>query len=495
MSELEKLQRDLYQKRRNLIIWIQSIAAIVLVIATLFVSIACARTSKETYVYYTEKGGVDYRVYLSDNEFYTEEYLDKNHAYVASLIDHVSADFNYWLKLDSAEANYLYTYEIEGQLLIKDKDSGAALYDPTYPIKSVKEAPKRGSGLSIKETVEIDFHEYDELARRYVNELNLSGVTATFFVRMRVNVLGDSDEFAEESTNQYVVELQIPLLRATVNMKSTATVAQEENKILISDDDTVTVLRVVAIVLAILSVLMIAFLIGFMILSRDKHIDYSKKVKRVLANYRSYVQKITDEFDTTDYQILHVDTVKELLEIRDTLQIPILMYENDDRTCSRFFIVNPCHILYLYEIKVEEEIIIAPDPEPVCESEPELKIIPMEEELEGIDELEIREDETEDGIEVVGVAWPESMKRNKIYRYDPDGEVLNRGDVVLVPTIDKERHREVIREATVVDGNYKIDPSTISSPLKKILRVIRRKMVEIITPDAESLAASAKKKH
>ena len=68
---------------------------------------------------------------------------------------------------------------------------------------------------------------------------------------------------------------------------------------------------------------------------------------------------------------------------------------------------------------------------------------------------------------------------------------MNRGDIVLVPTMDREKKREVIREATVVDGNYKIDPDTLPTPLKKIIKVIKRKMIEIITPNVGAAAESA----
>ena len=45
-----------------------------------------------------------------------------------------------------------------------------------------------------------------------------------------------------------------------------------------------------------------------------------------------------------------------MLEIRDTVQSPLLMYENEDKTCSQFFITTAEKVLYLYEIAVEEEI-------------------------------------------------------------------------------------------------------------------------------------------
>jgi hypothetical protein len=79
------------------------------------------------------------------------------------------------------------------------------------------------------------------------------------------------------------------------------------------------------------------------------------------------------------------------------------------------------------------------------------------------------------GVDVIGVVWPEKPKRNKIYRYDPDGESVSVGDIVIVPTRDAHKNREVIRKAAVAHANHKINPETLSFPLKKILGVLNKK--------------------
>ncbi len=110
---------------------------------------------------------------------------------------------------------------------------------------------------------------------------------------------------------------------------------------------------------------------------------------------------------------------------------------------------------------------LEPEPEP----EPEIEIIESA-------PVEIPEDfpepeSTDVGIEVIDVAWPESMVRNKIYRYDPNGEIVHRGDTVLVPTFDKHRHGEILRTATVINGNYRTQDFPADKVLKKIVRVVR----------------------
>ena len=84
--------------------------------------------------------------------------------------------------------------------------------------------------------------------------------------------------------------------------------------------------------------------------------------------------------------------------------------------------------------------------------------------------------ETEDhpGVDVIGVVWPERPKRNRIYRYDPDGETVEVGDVVIVPTRDVSRGREVVRRAVVAHANHKIAPEEVTHTLKKVIGVLRK---------------------
>jgi hypothetical protein len=63
-------------------------------------------------------------------------------------------------------------------------------------------------------------------------------------------------------------------------------------------------------------------------------------------------------FDETGYQRVNIKTFNEVLNIRDTLQTPILMFENKDKTLTTFIIPTDSKLLYVFEIKVDnyEEI-------------------------------------------------------------------------------------------------------------------------------------------
>jgi len=173
------------------------------------------------------------------------------------------------------------------------------------------------------------------------------------------------------------------------------------------------------------------------------------------------------------------------------------MNENEDKTSTLFVIPTNTKLLYTYEVRVEDydEIYAAEEPEEPEELVVVLEDVPEEEVAEAmstpdidLDEIDFEDtvdEETEDGVEVINVVWPEKEKKNKLYRYDPNGEQVHDGDTVLVPSRDVKQNKDIIRKAAVVHGNHRVDPATIHHPLKKIIAVVKRKAEEALSGKGE----------
>ncbi len=363
MSELEKRQRDQYQIKRKKQITIQMIVAAILILATFATFLPCVIMSKNAYVNYAEDGKANTQVLLADNSFYDEQYLDSDHAYIASLIKTVETNFKYGLVMDADTVDYKYSYTIDATVNVIDKDSKAPIYDPSFVLKEVKDAQSSDRELNISEKLDIDYEHYNKIAEDFVNAFEVKNATAALVVRMNVTVLGECEEFADDKSNNYTVEVNIPLLRQTVKFTTSSTVPTGEQKILACDSELKSVLCVLWRVLGVLSVLMCAWVFIFTVKTRDKHIDYARKVQKLLSNYKSYIHRIENMVSFDGYNVLKVVTFEELLEIGDKLQNPVLMYENEDKTHSSFFIAGCNNIVYLYEIAVEDDEAVETDEE------------------------------------------------------------------------------------------------------------------------------------
>lgn len=588
MSESEKSRRNKYRKNREKWIFAQSLIIVVLSLLVLTSSIVAYRLNKTYYIDYTEGGSIDYNVFLKENEFFEDSYLGKDQSYVASLIDRIMANFNYEMDIDDDDVNYRYSYRINSKLEIIDDTSGVAIFDPVETLVEVNnQAQNSQKRLSIKELVVLNYDEYNNLASKFIETYSLTNVTSNIVVTMEVDVLSDCNAMAGSSVDNFSSELRIPLTTKTVNIKMTSTVPEGEEKMLACTRGAGSeVFKTGAIVFGVADLFFILFLVAFIYLTRTEDITYTARVKKILTQYKSYIQRINNLFNTSGYQVILVNTFDEMLEIRDTIQAPILMHENADKTCAKFIIPTDSKLLYLFEIKIEgfsepepeptpeppapttlvkpnitnvvrpvvKVVVTPPSPAPVAEPEPELEPEPEEEieaeietvveepvveieaepeeapivvaeveeeapEIEEVPEIEeeipemeeelveeileeipmveetivvepameealptvvVVEDpiaEEEPGVDAIDVIWPE--RDHKTYRYDPDGNAVEEGDVVLVPTRDVASDKEVVREAEVARGNYKIDPATLDHPLKKIIGVVKRKAEKV----------------
>ena len=354
MSEREKLQRDNYQRRRKGWIIFQSIIIGLITLILVFGSFTYYKMNKSTYVPYTQSGNVIYKAYLADNAFYEQEYLNGSHAYVASLIEKMTADFDYNLNIAQSDVKFNYSYKIDAQVEVRDKESQMAIYNPIFELVPTKTLKGEGDKITIKDNVELDYKKYNQLAKDFIASYSLDDVESFLIVRMYVDVLGESQNFAENKENNYVIELFVSLNKNTVTPYVVTPANTEEEKVLTLNTNDTQLLKIILLGVILVDLLLVIILVLYERITRDKHIDYARKVKRIVSSYTSYIQKVNNPVTLENYQVLNVDTFTEMLEIRDTLQMPILMFENDDRTNTQFFIVND-RLLYLFEISVRDD--------------------------------------------------------------------------------------------------------------------------------------------
>lgn len=519
MSELEIKRRQEYKRNRRKWTIIQIIAIALLAVIALSSFLVYDRMNRTYYIEYTESSNIDYKVQYKENEFFEEEWLGEDQEYIATLINAISADFNYSLNMDAAGVGFEYTYKIDATLLVADKDSGNPYYKVTENIVPLtNSSARRSNTVEINESVLIDYNKYNNVASEFVKLYSLKNSSSTLIITLDVEVLSSSDKFEQSNENRYSTSLNIPLVKETLGIHLTSSVPESESKVLAySGAENQQFFYITGVTTSIIAVLLALVLVVFLHLTKNEDITYAAKIRKLLSAYGSYIQRMDGDFDSDGYQTVMIKTFNEMLGIRDTIQSPILMTENRDETMTRFLIPTNTKILYTFEIKVDnyDEIYARydePEIDEEVEQEQALQTVEVVEEIEEaiildenvdaediaeamaqpdviLEEIEFEEDDDADfevapeepGVEVIGVVWPERTKKNKVYRYDPNGEKLHEGDMVLVPTRDAARDREVIRKAAVAHANHRVEPEHIKHPLKKIIGVIKRKAEEVLT--------------
>lgn len=341
-------------KRRN-IIFGSICVIIVFFILSFSLFLIYNQKNKDNYVTYDEKSNIDYKVYLKENEFFEKEYLEKSRQYIASLIEYITADFEYNLSFDSDNVEYQYEYRIEANVNVYDKSTNNVLYNKTEEILPTENYSTNEKKVSIKKLVNIDYNQYNDLIYRFVNLYGLDNVESVLTIDMYINTIGSCEKFEENSQNESVMTLSIPLTTQTVAIEISNDLIDTENNVMLCENNKLNyIILAFAILFLIVDIIIIACVVRYEMKTRTADTIYMKKLKKILNNYGSYIQEIKEDFSQKGYQVVKVGTFEDMLEIRDTIRQPILMKQNTEKTCTYFVIPSTSKYLYIYRINLED---------------------------------------------------------------------------------------------------------------------------------------------
>lgn len=331
-------------RKTNIYIWI---AAIVLVLAVSVILLGIYFNKDEvSYIKYRENGNVDYNVLLNKNEYFNNKYLEEGKQYIASLIDNITAEFDYNFELEET-AEYTYDYNIVANVNVIDNNTNKIIYN-------ISDELLNGTGnsidkFSVKENVKIDYNKYNKLINKFVTLYNLNNVTSKLFVSMNVSAEGVTKEFKKEGST---ITLDIPLTTNTFGINVNHNLSNGEQGLIPLNlaDGGSNALLVTAISFLIVAVGLIVGLKKYINVSSTDEEKYNVQMKKILNSYGSYISKVEDDFDMKGYQILKVENFVDLLEIRDTMHIPIILIENKQNLVACFIIPTNNKILYFYSL-------------------------------------------------------------------------------------------------------------------------------------------------
>lgn len=368
---LKRRERRRARYKRRVTINVVAIALVALVIAGLY--IANDRITEATYIEYSESAGVKYSVKIpKDAPFYSQylesfsQYADENgdlwiptdHAYPTMAATLVRITFNYQLEVCSPDVDYEYTYRIVAQPEVVDGATKNKFPLPKTVIEQSDEPIKgvAGSKVDFNKNIEIDYHYYNNIVKSFEEQLEIRNATENLIITMEVEVIGSSEKFENNAENTCVIKVTMPLNENAFDVNySTSSNHCGDCKILCDTADGVKGQLVdIANTLVKVEIALVAILLIGLYISKNKDITYYNKVQRLVNSYRSFIQKVENGFDTTGYQIVVIASFREMLAIRDTIQSPILMSENTDKTKCQFFIPTNTKILYLFEVKVDD---------------------------------------------------------------------------------------------------------------------------------------------
>mgnify|MGYP003301933873 CR=1 FL=1 len=329
---------------------------IILAIVIVILVIMCAAKDEEDTICYKENSRVDYNVYLKENEFYNKTFLKKDNQYIASLIDYIETDFNYELKILKENISYNYSYRVEAEVDVQEPSTSKSIYNFTETMVEEKKFTSTSkSDVKINETVIIDYNKYNDLINKFISVYDLDNASSKLFVNMYIKIDGENIDFSRDANNEYIISLEIPLTTNTIAIDLNSNLIGCEETLINCETEEFCWLKVFIVLASLIEIYLVISLIRYTINSRTPEDIYRIEIARIISDYGSYIQRITKPLSVKKVLPVYVDTFNDLLEIRDTIQEPILMYEKRNKCRTIFMIPSKTDIVYVYEIKVSNK--------------------------------------------------------------------------------------------------------------------------------------------
>ena len=317
---------------------INIIVFIALLAGCLLAATKTVERKKAIPITYTDTNKIDYKVYLKDNEFYKDEYLGMNRAYVANLIDHIDINYSYLFNIETI-TKMDFNYRIIAQLIIENS-KGVSFVDEKYVVKDTISKNINNTGtFAINEHAVIDYSYYNYLANKFKIE---TGVDITSYL----NVYLEVDKTTDESMNYKIndsnkANIKIPLSERALeisfdanNLESTKSITPAEEVIVNYQYLTLE------ITLFILSTIFVALIIKDLASLIKSKTAFDKYVNKLLKNYDRLIVETKTKFDMTNYNVTAVKSFTELLDVRDNLKLPIVYYNIIEHKKGIFYIKN-----------------------------------------------------------------------------------------------------------------------------------------------------------
>ena len=327
-----------------------SLLFVIFFVGGFFLMLKSFKFNQEEYIDYTETTNLDYRVYLKENDFYEEKYLDKGMLYVASLIDHIDIDFLYNFNI-TEKVDLDFKYNITGVLSITDNDGKNVYLTKDYTLLEDKAFKMNGEqDHTIKENITIDYGAYNKLANSFKATYGLD-TSSKLTIYLNVDKTSHDDTIKDvEKANNMLIE--IPLSQRSVSISMDYKDINRNSSLVKKSSVTVNsaLFVVIAVILILVSFFGLFKLLKLLGLMSNKKSPYDKFIAKMMRQYDRLIVVHYTCPDLSNYNVIKIKEFNELLDMRDNLKVPIMYYNVTDHQKSYFYIVNN-NDLYLLVLK------------------------------------------------------------------------------------------------------------------------------------------------
>lgn len=290
---------------------------------------------------YNEEKALDYRVYLKDNTYYDNIYLDKDMQYVTELINYIDGNFRY--KFNIKEKNKVTSsYYIKANVKVEDNKSKKSIFNKDIMLKGITIKSAYNS-FEINETVKIDYNLYNDIVNEFIEEYKIDTPYSSYLT-IGLYILNDYGiEKTENLENTpKSIEMIMPLGNKTTDITIIDKNIKEKNVIekISYDEYSNKIMFIISIIFIIIDIIVLINLFISIKNNDFNNRQYQKILKKILKKYDKDIVSVNSIPDVRGYDVYDVVSFDELLDVKKNINKPIMHIVLKNGDVNLFFITK-----------------------------------------------------------------------------------------------------------------------------------------------------------
>ena len=303
------------------------------------------------YVKYQQVDDISYVVNLLPNTVYENDYLNMGGNYIGSLVKDIDLDLKYNLIYARNITGY-YVYNLKGTLVASEGED--ILWEKNYDLLADKVTvldQNKVKDIRVKDKTSIDYQKYVNEINDFNKKYNME-VSGVLLVSFKLKTTLDFTGFKNTYDDTKEVKMVIPVTNEVFKIKILDDNKEFDSYNEMTNKEGVNYLFLVfgALCLSV-GIAFLMVVIKNLLEINNKENKYVKELKKILNEHGDEIVNVYEFNNAKKYNLIYVDSFKELLDVYDKVDSPISFKELKKNQKAVFLIIENDNA-WIYILKV-----------------------------------------------------------------------------------------------------------------------------------------------
>ncbi len=291
---------------------------------------------KNTVYTYSNKGSINYSVYLKPNKLYNEKVLEEGRLYITEFVDYIDTNLKYEFtgeKSDNIKADYSITAKVQGYATESDKIIN--IWEKDFPILTNKTINSYENKILIDERVKVNLTDYNSFVKE-IKDASKINCQTNLILSMNINLSGNTEK--GEVEDSIITSLEIPLDVAMFeitgnNIVDKPGVIEETVHVHIPVNKVLVIIYGIILTALIISLITLLF---FTQTAPEKDL-LEKELNKIFKKHGDRLVALNSDMSVKNS--IEVKSIEDLVKISDETGKPILYkYSEAYKEINKFYV-------------------------------------------------------------------------------------------------------------------------------------------------------------